>query len=442
MIRLRKFIVPLLFILVGLLTAPWEGDQKWIWRGMILYSIPLACYLSNSFKAKEVGILVGACTLMQALASPFLLDKVTLRDYITLKPNFHKVINVKEGVVSGIEGDQAYTTDEKGFRVTKKINYKNKPENVLRVFAIGSSTVEGMLLGDQVNWPHLLQQRLSLTLTKNQVEVINAGKSASSSRNHLATFLQILKYKPDIAIFLMGGNDWGHHIKSSQNQKHFFDKLTSKLGLRLSTRAKENLSILRTAMRFDNTLIAEIIKTFKNSLKKKRAPKENILHTSFSGGSITTSMDSLNRSDKRVFLPTQVSSEYRYFISKIGDTCKKNKLVCIFANQPTAYNTNATDKIKSKFWVTPHNESYTLDFNSMIHISSMYNQFIMSYALDNNIFPCDVSGGIPPTLDYLWDDIHFNIGGAKKAGEIIFECTIQALDIDSLTHENSKQSKS
>ena len=99
MIRLRKFIVPLLFILVGLLTAPWEGDQKWIWRGMILYSIPLACYLSNSFKAKEVGILVGACTLMQALASPFLLDKVTLRDYITLKPNFHKVINVKEGSV-------------------------------------------------------------------------------------------------------------------------------------------------------------------------------------------------------------------------------------------------------------------------------------------------------------------------------------------------------
>ena len=60
----------------------------------------------------------------------------------------------------------------------------------------------------------------------------------------------------------------------------------------------------------------------------------------------------------------------------------------------------------------------------------------------NNFVPCDVSGKIPPTLDYLWDDIHFNIGGAKKAGEIIFECIIQALDIDSLPHENSKQSKS
>ena len=267
-------------------------------------------------------------------------------------------------------------------------------------------------------------------------------KYLTSNQNTELLGEQALKYKPDIAIFLMGGNDWGHHIKSSQNQKRFFDKLTNKLGIHLSTRTKEILSALRTAMRFDNTLIAEIIKTFKNILKKRRAPKENTLHQSFSGGSITTAMDSLNRTDKRVFLPTQVSSEYRYFVSRIGDTCKNNKLICIFANQPTAYNTNATDEIKSKFWVTPHNESYTLDFNSMIHIASMYNQFTMSYALDNNIFPCDVSGEIPPTLDYLWDDIHFNIGGAKKAGEIIFECIIQALDTDSLPHENSEQSKS
>ena len=46
---------------------------------------------------------------------------------------------------------------------TKKINYKKKPTNVLRIFAIGSSTVEGMLLGDRVNWPHLLQEKLNST---------------------------------------------------------------------------------------------------------------------------------------------------------------------------------------------------------------------------------------------------------------------------------------
>ena len=136
MTKKAQLVVALVFILIGLATVPWEGDQKWIWRGMILYSIPLLCCLSSSSKVKEIGFLVGACTLFQALASPFLLDKVTLKDYVTLKPNFHKVINVKNGVISGIDGDQAYNTDEKGFRVTRKINYEKKPDNLLRIFAI------------------------------------------------------------------------------------------------------------------------------------------------------------------------------------------------------------------------------------------------------------------------------------------------------------------
>ena len=431
MTRLKQFAVPLTFVFIGLITVPWEGHQKWIWRGMILYSIPLACYLFSSSKVKEIGLLVGACTLLQALASPFLLDKVILKDYVTLEPNFHKVINVEKGVIAGIEGEQVYTTDEKGFRVTKKINYKKKPTNVLRIFAIGSSTVEGMLLGDLVNWPHLLQEKLNSTLTLKQAEVINTGKSAASSRNHLATFLQILKYEPDIAVFLMGGNDWTHHIKLSQNQKQYFYGLANKTGIHLTTEAKESLSALRTATRFDNTLIAEIIKAVKNKLKKRNLPKENTLYQRFAGGSITTSMNSLNRDDKRLFQPTQVSSEYRHFVSKIGKICIDKNVTCILANQPTAYQNNASDEIKAKFWVTPHKEDYTLDFASLVHIARLYNKFIISYAEDKNILGCDLAAKTPPNLEYFWDDIHFNVGGAKKAGEIIFGCVMQTLNSNS-----------
>ena len=203
------------------------------------------------------------------------------------------------------------------------------------------------------------------------------------------------------------------------------------MGIHLTTNINENLSALRTATRFDNTLIAEIIKTVKKKLKKRDAPKENTLYQKFAGVSITTSMNSLNRADKRIFHPHQVSSEYRHFVSRIGEVCKTNTLVCIFANQPTAYKENATDEIKSKFWVTPHNEDYTLSFGSMIYIANMYNNFTLSYALDNNLVPCDVAGGIPPTLEYLCDDIHFNIRGAQKAGEVIFECVTKALNFNS-----------
>ena len=429
--RLQQFAFPLALVLIGLVTVPWEGQQKWIWRGMILYSIPLACYLSNFSKAKELGFLIGISTLFQAIASPLLLDKVILKDYVTLKPNFHEVINVKKGVIAGIEGNQAYTTDEKGFRVTKKINYKNKPGNTLRIFAIGASTVEGMLLDDRVNWPHLVQEKLDSELKKKQAEVVNTGKSATTSRNHLATFLQIIKYDPDITVFLMGGNDWGHHIKKSQNQKKYFHKLLSRTGVRLTTETKENLSALRTATRFDNTLIAETIKAVKKKLKKKNSPRKNTLYQKFAGGIITTSMGSLNRPDKRVFRPAQVSSEYRHFVNKIGEICISENIICMFVTQPTAYQSNAGSEIKTKFWVTPHKEDYTLDFVSLVHIARLYNDFIISYARDKNIRVCDLATQVPPTLEYFWDDVHFNIGGAKKTAEIIFECLMQTLNTGS-----------
>ncbi len=260
---LKNLSAPLIFILVGLLTVPWEEHEKWVWRGMLLYSLPLLCYLSSSAKAREIGFLIGLCTLFQAIASPFIIDKITLRDYVTLEPNFHNVINVKKGSIAGIEGEQAYTTDEKGFRVTRKINYENKPDNTLRIFTIGASTVEGMLLGDHVNWPPLLQEKLNSSLTPKQVEVINTGKSATSARNHLATLIQIIKYEPDIVVFLMGGNDWHNHIKESQVPKEDFYNSLGKVGINLSPKTKELLSVIRTATRFDYTIIAEIFKTIK-----------------------------------------------------------------------------------------------------------------------------------------------------------------------------------
>ena len=64
----------------------------------------------------------------------------------------------------------------------------------------------------------------------------------------------------------------------------------------------------------------------------------------------------------------------------------------------------------------------------MVYIARIYNNFTISFALKNNLTPCDVSKEIPPTLDFLWDDIHFNIKGAKEAGEIIYKCIIKALN--------------
>ncbi|MBT5029282.1 MAG: hypothetical protein HOM97_12875 [Nitrospina sp.] len=426
MTLLKKLKAPLIFILIGLLTVPWEEHEKWVWRGMILYSLPLLCYAIGSAKSKEWGFLIGLCMILQAIASPIIIDKISLRDYVTLEPNFHNTINVKKGSITGIEGEQGYTTDEKGFRVTKKINYDNKPDNTLRIFTVGASTVEGMLLGDHVNWPPLLQNKLNETLTSKNTEVINTGKSATTARNHLATLKQITKYEPDLVVFLLGGNDWHSHITVSQAPEKHSVGFLSKLGIHLPTKTKECIHVIRIATRFDYTIIAEIFKTIKLRFKKTER-KQDSIYQNFAGGAIVTYMGSLNRPDKRVFRPAQVTPEYRYFVAEMVDTCKDKNIACVFANQPTAYQNDAGDEIKKTFWITPFEEEYTLDFPSLVHIASLYNEFLIKYARDNHVTGCDLASQTPPTFDYFWDGVHFNIGGAKKASEIIFECVMKTL---------------
>ena len=77
--------------------------------------------------------------------------------------------------IAGVAGIQRITTDTKGFRVTKNIDYESK--SAFRIFAIGGSTTEQIFLDDKTTWTHLLQEKFSEHFP---VEVINTGVSAET----------------------------------------------------------------------------------------------------------------------------------------------------------------------------------------------------------------------------------------------------------------------
>jgi lysophospholipase L1-like esterase len=274
---------------------------------------------------------------------------------------------------------------------------------------------------------HILQEMLGKKYPSKSVEVINTGVSATTARNHLATIVNILNYEPDIIIILMGGNDWHYHIKISQNPKELSPNLISRIRNHIPVALMENLATLRTATRFDNTLIAELYKKIRSKFKTKENSEGKTLYQNFAGGTITTMMGSLNRPEKREFYPKQVLPTYKYLVSRIGNLCKNNSINCIFANQPTAYKKAATDEMKSRFWVTPMSEVYTLSFDSLVHVARIYNEYLPAYANKNKHTGCELSNQIDPTLEYFWDDLHFTIKGANKVGEVIFGCVMKTL---------------
>jgi len=72
--------------------------------------------------------------------------------------------------------------------------------------------------------------------------------------------------------------------------------------------------------------------------------------------------------------------------------------------------------------MTPPNVKYTLDLESLIGISQLYNQRLLELATENNIHFCDLAKEIPPTTDYFYDDVHFNENGSRAVANVLHGC--------------------
>lgn len=387
-----RWILAIIFIVFGIITIDLQS-LKWTVLGLLFFSIPLLFQFFKSNYLRDGALWFGVFMLSQTLLSSFIKG-----DFITLPPNLYAYIDITG--LQGIDGNQLFTVDDKGFRVTKKVDYNSKDD--YKIFAIGGSTTEELDIDDKKTWTHLLQEKLSL---KQEVTVINTGVSGLRARHHLATLKNIIKYKPDMVIFLTGINDWNWQIKDHINKLHgqsFIKKLQN----------------TRMQLVINKTMLGSILrKTFYTVKKSSGSALQFVDHDS-----LKKVTGSLNRDSKYTFFPKSVHSQYKNMLAQISSVCHKNKIECIFITQPSGYKKEATNEFKAGFWMTPPFEEYTLNFNSMVHIASLYNKYLINFAENNNHKICDLASQIKPSYDLFYDDCHFNINGASKVSEILFSC--------------------
>jgi hypothetical protein len=125
--RMRWFFsVAVLFF--GIITIDLES-LKWSVLGLSLYSLPLLLQFTKREEFHIWALWGGIFLIIQSFLSPDLISN----NFKTLQPNTHRILNVKSGI-PGINGKQIITTDSKGFRTTKEIDYQN--DKTYRIFAI------------------------------------------------------------------------------------------------------------------------------------------------------------------------------------------------------------------------------------------------------------------------------------------------------------------
>lgn len=390
--------VAIFFAVFGFLAVDSWISLKWIALTLFLYLLPIACQFFSSRLVHAYGLWIGIFLVLQSFLTPLVFD----RDYRSLPRNLEKYIDVQGDTIIGINGLQKITTDEMGFRVTKAVDYSTKSNARYRVFAIGASTTEQGLLDDRRTWTHHLQDRLDRSQRFGQTEVINTGASGLRARHHLATFKRVVDWEPDLVIFMMGINDWNRHIVDTHGKAN-----VDRLGWR--------------AIAFSETLLGRATIGLAVSLKNLPNRSQPELEL---GDYYSSQNDSLSRPVVKTFFPDRVSDGYRTAVSEIIELCKLRGVPCMFVTQPSAYHESVSDELKRRFWMTPPNTEYTVDLESLGHTASVYNDFLLDSAKDAGIAHCDLAGKMEASTATLYDDCHFNEGGAVRVAEILETCVL------------------
>jgi len=322
----------------------------------------------------------------------------------TLQPNYLKKIRVIGDVMPGFEGMNTISTDYLGFRHLNDVNYDNP--NTFRVFTIGGSTTEQIYVDDKETWSALLQNHLYDAGLKH-AEVINTGVSGIRAEHYFETQNYVSKMYPDLLIFLVGVNDWNWQIKTALGPH----KITP----------RNNNSVWFPKLYFTPLYLA--ILKLKNFITARSSVNAHELEVKNDQGDYYSRQnDSLNRSIKVSMGFESIDELYRKFMSMIVEDCKKSSYKCMFLTQPSAYHKNISPELQKRLWMTPPNEDYTLDLNSLINISTLYNGWLLEFGKSEGISVCDLSKEIQPSTKYFYDDVHFNEQGSIKVAAIVAGC--------------------
>ena len=370
-----------------------------------------SAFFASNKKLNVISINIFTIVLLNLILTP-LFYKMTF-DVPYRAPNNKTIIEYKQDYFRGmLTGTHTSTTDEKGYRTNKKINYKKKAKNTLRIITIGASTVEQHNTDDNKTWSSLLVKNLSLNTDK-EIELINMGMSGLRAMHHYISLKEVKKYQPDLVVFLLGLNDWNFHI-TNRNRVFLFPYLEIKYDFRKSL-------LHKIYVKFNRLATKAVKKKKLNSIEKKLTSNPTNEEKLISFHKLVS--ENINsKKTIETFYPENVSQEYSFWMLQIFNECKKNEYNCIFTDQPNAYKKNVSLRLKNRFWMTPPYQKYTLSLENLEKISKLYNNWLKTNVNKNNLNFCLLSEYFEPSTDNFYDDAHFAENGSKKVAKILTNC--------------------
>lgn len=314
--------------------------------------------------------------------------------------NFHPFLQ-RQMVQSDNIYDSRLHLNSFGFRGDEIL--LEKTPQTYRIFLLGSSTVLNRKVEYDKSVGKILQQELQTIYPNKKIEVLNAGVEIYNSEHTIIQYLfKISDFKPDMIISWQGltdmttscledpdtygpyKSDYSHKFRVIYPLvfKYFFPKM------------EENFAIYSLAYQFIKTSF------FSDPIAKlQNKPKLSLA------------------SEPKYEARFQSINAYERNMTHLVGILKHGGVTLILGNQPYLYNPSLDDKITWNTSKYCRSKGKYPSIESIIRGIDTFNEVTKKVAANNEIQFIDLEKLLPKSLEYFYEDVHFN----EKSNKIVAE---------------------
>jgi lysophospholipase L1-like esterase len=369
-------------------------------RGARAYFGPVLAVLSTLL---ALGIGEVSLRKWAPVADPFANAKKTVDRYIPsqFEPNLRLTITPKHPL-PGIEAQAVFTTNAMGFRGGELA--LPKPADEYRVFLVGGSSAECLLLDEADALHAVLQHELQSRAPDGRtVRVYNAGKSGDRSYDHVSMIVhRIVHLEPDLIIVFAGINDLTASIYGS-DYLHLADGPRVQLTYgRLWRYWATEFQIGRRLFYLRNRLLGR--------------PEQEMLEQISLTPEYRDKVIARREAPKANGPPRVEPMYYRDNLLSISGVADAFGIGLMFMTQQTTWNGKIDPSVENWQWMLLR-DGVTYPADAMYEALESLNDVMRSVAASRRIPIYDLARSMPKSSEFFYDDVHFNVKGARVAGE-------------------------
>ena len=361
-----------------------------------------------------VAVVVSLCLISSELVLRFLAPVSDPYDYLKRPESFNHYVKSWPGnyhlqteaepSLPGIEERAHFTTNKVGFRGGEI--KRPKPKNEFRVFLIGGSTTECMYIDDDQAIDRALGRDLNRLLPNVlSARVFNTGRGGLKSDDHVAMLAQrIVHLEPDVAVVLAGANDLFAAIRD-------FDYLH----VGGETLPPQTLFVMLRMAATEWQLGRRVYYSVQSLLPMSLWERQREVTMRSGIGSLALHCASLPESARSP--RTDLRTYERNLLSLIG-ICRAHSIDLIFMTQVSTWNTDLDPPIEKWQWMNcVRGVRYRPE--RMEEALEAYNGVMRVVAERQGLALVDLVQTIPKSSEYFYDDMHFNVNGARRAAAVL-----------------------